>query len=371
MIINSIPVDDGFHMPAEFSPHLGTIMIWPTRSGSFTYDCIEAKSAFAEIIKNILPYEKVFLICDNAHITELSSYFSENELRNIEIVNLLTDDAWARDTSPIFLTDGKTIRGTDWVFNAWGGSYDGLLPSYDKDDALASSFCNNYNYNYYDLHTLNFVLEGGSVHSDGEGTLLVTESCLLSKGRNPHLSKKEIENVLIKYLGAEKILWLPFGIYNDETNGHIDNICAFTKPGEVVLAFTENKNDPQYEMSLADLKVLENTTDAKGRHLSIHKLPLPSPILITEKDINGYNFEMGEAERTMGERLAASYVNFYITNGSVLVPQFGDVNDHLAVEILSNLFSNKKIIPIKSRCILVGGGNIHCITSQIPKKGQK
>lgn len=369
MIIKSLPKNDGFYMPAEFSPHLGTILIWPTRTGSFTYDAAEAKQTFSEIIKNILKYEDVFLVCDTPFLKELPSYFTDIELSNIKIIKATTDDAWARDTTPTFLTNGKDIRGVDWFFNAWGGSYDGLLPSYDNDDALASIFCNKYNYDYYDLHPLNFVLEGGSIHSDGEGTVLVTESCLLSKGRNPDLSKNEIEKLLLNYLGAEKIIWLPYGIYNDETNEHVDNVCAFVKPGEVVLAFTDNKHDPQYKMSLADLQLLENETDAKGRHFTVHKLPIPNPVLITEKDLVGYTFEDGEAERQIGERLAASYVNFYITNGSVLVPQFNDKNDKIAIEILSGLFNNREIVPVKSRCILVGGGNIHCITSQIPKKG--
>ena len=370
MILTTTPASDGFHMPAEYEPHLGTIMVWPTRSGSFTYNGKEAKPAFAEIIKNIIKYEKIFLFCDNAHKEELYSYFDFKDFApqgNIKLIIADTDDAWARDTSPTFVVNDKEIRGIDWVFNAWGGEVDGLLPSYDNDDALASTFCKKYNYDYYDLHKNDFVLEGGSIHSDGEGTVLVTEACLLSKGRNPKLSKAEIENVLLTYLGAKKIIWLPFGIYNDETNEHIDNVCAFIKPGEVILAWTDDELDPQYKMSLADLKLLENETDAKGRKFTIHKLPIPKhPILITKADIGGYDFEEGEAERSIGERLAASYVNFYITNGSVLVPSFDDENDKLAVNILAKLFPEREIVPIKSRSILVGGGNIHCITAQVP-----
>ena len=370
MILKTTAAKDGFHMPGEYEPHLGTIMIWPTRPGSFPYDGKEAKPAFASIIKNIIKHEKVFLVCDTAHEGELEEYFSSDSFSpygNIEVILESTDDAWARDTSPTFVVNDKAVRGIDWVFNAWGGKVDGLLPTYDKDDALASSFCNKYNYDYYDLHSLDFVLEGGSIHSDGEGTVLVTESCLLSKGRNPKLSKDEIEKILLAYLGAEKIIWLPYGIYNDETNEHVDNVCAFVKPGEVVLAWTDDVLDPQYNMSLADLKLLECETDAKGRHFIIHKLPIPKkPILISDKDLQGYDFEEGETEREIGERLAASYVNFYISNGSVLLPAFGDENDEVAVNILKNLFPEREIVPIKSRSILVGGGNIHCITGQVP-----
>ena len=147
----------------------------------------------------------------------------------------------------------------------------------------------------------------------------------------------------------------------------MDNVCAFVNPGEVVLAWTDDESDPQYEMSLADLKLLENETDAKGRKFIIHKLPIPKiPVLVTKEDLAGYEFEEGEAERSIGERLAASYVNFYITNGSVLVPAFGDENDEVAVKILTELFPEREIMPVKSRSIIVGGGNIHCITDQVP-----
>ena len=370
MILKTTPASDSFHMPAEYELHLGTVMIWPTRAGSFPYEAKEAKKTFAEIINNIIKYEKLYLICNEGCKDEPVNYFNKNDFApegNIELIPLETDDAWARDTSPTFVVNDNEVRGIDWVFNAWGGDVDGLLPNYDKDDAMASAFCNKYNYDYYDLHKTGFVLEGGSIHSDGEGTILVTESCLLSKGRNPKLSKSEIEETLLTYLGAKKVIWLPFGIYNDETNEHVDNVCTFVKPGEVVLAWTDDESDPQYEMSLADLKLLENETDAKGRKFRIHKLPIPKkPVLVTKEDLDGYDFEEGEAERNVGERLAASYVNFYITNGSVLVPAFGDENDKIAVNILTELFPEREIIPVKSRSILVGGGNIHCITGQVP-----
>lgn len=375
MILKTTPLADSFSMPAEYERHLGTIMVWPTRTGSFTYDGKEAKETFAFIIKNIAESEQLFLICDKDHIAELKNYFSAEELAessNINLIQLETDDAWARDTSPGFVVNENEVRGIDWVFNAWGGDFDGLLPAWDKDDRLASAFCKRYNYDYYDLHDKGFVLEGGSIHSDGEGTLLVTESCLLSKGRNPSLTKAEIENVLLTYLGAKKVIWLPFGIYNDETNEHVDNVCAFVKPASLVLAWTDDESDPQYPMSKADFDLLSSETDARGRKFTIHKLPIPKkPVLVTKEDLDGYVFESGEAEREIGERLAASYVNFYICNGSVLVPQFGDEHDSLALKILGSLFTDRKIVPVPSRSILVGGGNIHCITGQVPvQKGK-
>ena len=163
----------------------------------------------------------------------------------IKIIEIESDDAWARDTCPTFVVnDKKDVRGVCWKFNAWGGDYDGLYKNWDKDSKLASSVCEKLGYSAYSAK--DFVLEGGSIHSDGEGTVIVTEACLLSKGRNPNLSKSQIEDNLKKYLGAEKIIWLKHGIYNDETNEHVDNVCAFIKPGSVVLAWTDDKEDEQY-----------------------------------------------------------------------------------------------------------------------------
>jgi agmatine deiminase len=166
------------------------------------------------------------------------------------------------------------------------------------------------------------------------------------------------------------VLWLPRGIYNDETNEHVDNVCAFTAPGEVVLAWTDDVNDPQHAMSLADLEYLEGVTDAKGRKLKVHKLPVPAhPVQVAEGDLSNYEFEEGEDTREVGERLAASYVNFYFVNGAALVPQFGGENaasDAEAISILQGLMPGREVIGIDARPILLGGGNIHCITQQIP-----
>jgi agmatine deiminase len=221
----------------------------------------------------------------------------------------------------------------------------------------------------YDCYDANpFVLEGGSIHSDGEGTVIVTDSCLLSKGRNPDMSREQIEHKLKKYLGAKKIIWIPYGIYNDETNEHVDNVCAFTSPANVVLAWTDNEEDPQYAMSLADMKVLERETDARGRKFNVHKLHIPDvPVCITDNDLKGLVFEAGEDMREAGERLAASYANFYIANDIVLVPQFGDVKDKQALELIQNLMPEYEVIGVYARDIIVGGGNIHCITQQIPQ----
>lgn len=366
-IKNKFPTDDGFYMPAEFSKHSATVMIWPERPGSWCYEAKFAEKVFAEIIEKIAEFEKVFVLASNKKFHHAKACLEG--VKNAEVLNINSDDAWARDTAPTFVVNGKgDIRAVDWLFNAWGGEYDGLYANWDNDDKIPYELCKKLGIALYDAHP--FVLEGGSIHTDGEGTLITTEECLLSKGRNPQLTKAEIEEKLNKYLGINKTIWLPKGIYNDETNGHIDNICAFVAPTEVVLAWCDDENDPQYAISKACLDILENSTDNKGRKIKVHKLPVPKiPVTVTENDIKGYIFEDGEDTREVGERLAASYVNFYFCNGAVILPQFGGENaesDRVAAEILEIVCKDRKIIPIYARDIIVGGGNIHCITQQIP-----
>lgn len=355
------PRADGFHMPGEFEAQDGCMMIWPKRPGSWPFGANAACEVFAKIANTLAETEKVYMLMEDADEEKAKTLLSEQ----VQMLKIPTDDAWARDTGPTFVTDGKVVRGVNWRFNAWGGTFDGLYRNWEQDDKVAAEFCRQTGYDYYDAAP--FVLEGGSIHSDGEGTVIVTEACLLSKGRNPELTRQEIEEKLKEYLGAEKIIWLPYGIYQDETNEHVDNVCAFVRPAEVVLAWTEDETDPQYAMSAADLKVLTEETDAKGRHFLVHKLRIPKhPVCIREEELDGFVFEEGEDAREAGERLAASYVNFYIGNKVVLVPQFGDEEDASAVSLLAELFPERTVIPIAARDILLGGGNIHCITQQIP-----
>ena len=365
--------------PAEYEPHLGTLMIWPERPGSWGKDASGAEAAFTEIISELLKVEQVFLLVSEQALPaarqRLEEKLSETPetapgmSARLSLIEMETDDAWARDVGPTFvLAEDCTRLAVNWRFNAWGGEVDGLYARWDKDDAAAKRFAAWLGDEVLDADP--FVLEGGSIHTDGEGTLMVTESCLLSPGRNPQLDKAGIEAVLKKYLGVEKILWLPRGIWMDETNEHVDNVAAFVGPGEVVLAWTDNEQDPQYALSKLDYEYLSGETDAKGRKLKIHKLPIPDvPVCCTQADIDNYIFEPGEDEREAGERLAASYVNFYFANGIALVPQFGGENkesDRRTVQILEALCPDRKVVPFAAGSILRGGGNIHCITQQIP-----
>ena len=368
--LHTIPAADGFRMPGEFEPHRGCIMIWPKRPGSWNYGAKKAREAFKRVAWAIAESEEVFMLAEPDVEENAREMLAGNPGHGIHVIRMESDDAWARDVAPTFVVNGKgTVRGIDWEFNAWGGTVDGLYAHWEKDDAFAGGLLDTLGFRGYNAAP--FVMEGGAVHSDGEGTLLVTEACLLSAGRNPQLTKDEIAAALCRMLGAKKVLWLPRGIDGDETNEHIDNVCAFVRPGEVVLAWTDDPTDPQYACSQACLHYLEGETDAQGRRIRVHKLPIPRvPVLVTQEDLEGYTFEDGEDVREVGERLAASYVNYYCANGAIVLPAFGGENaasDAQAAAILAGLFPERRIISVYAREILTGGGNIHCITQQIPE----
>ncbi|WP_175413018.1 agmatine deiminase [Clostridium sp. AWRP] len=356
----SIPKEDGFRMPGEFERHNGCWMIWPERTDNWRLGAKPAQKVFVEVATAISEFEPVTVCVSNSQYDNARSKLSGQ----VRVVEMSTDDSWMRDCGPTFVTNGKEVRGIDWTFNAWGGLLDGLYFPWDKDDHVARKICDIERKDRYRLD--DFILEGGSIHVDGEGTLITTEECLLSKGRNSHLTKLEIEDILKKYLNLEKIIWIPYGIYNDETNGHVDNILQYIAPGEIVLAWTEDKDDSQYAISEKAYEILSREKDAKGRNLKIHKLMLPKNILITKEESEGVDSVDGTLPRCEGDRLAASYANFYIANGGVVFPMFGDPNDEKARKNLETCFPGRKVVGIYAREILLGGGNIHCITQQQP-----
>lgn len=359
------PAEQGFWMPAEFEAHEGCILIFPERSDSWQYGGYAARKAFVQVAEAIARSEKVTVVASAKQYDNARNLLPSD----IRVIEMESNDAWARDYAPVFVTNAAgDVRGIDFGFNAWGGLYNGLYFPWDKDDAMARKLCDAFDTDVYDYR--HFILEGGSIHVDGEGTCMVTETCLLSEGRNPQMSKEQIEQILKDTLGVSVVLWLPCGIYLDETDEHVDNICAFTSPGEVVLAWCEDENDPQYAMSKACYDYLASCKDAKGRSLTIHKLPLPKPVTMTKDECEGLDLCGDEQTRKEGDRLAASYVNFYISNGAIVMPAFGDEADDKAKEILQRLFPTREVISIYARDILIGGGNIHCITKQIPKRGK-
>jgi agmatine deiminase len=360
--LNSTPKKDGYRMPGEFEKHRGTYIIWPERPDNWRLGGKPAQKTFVEVASVIGKYEPCTVLVSSwqyANARGMLPYY-------VKVVEMSNNDSWVRDCGATFVVnDQGDLRAVDWSFNAWGGLVDGLYFPWDSDDKIAGKMCEIERVNSY--RTENFVLEGGSIHVDGEGTVMVTEECLLSEGRNSHMTKEEIGNKLCEYLNCEKVLWIPRGIYNDETNGHVDNMANFVKPGVVVLAWTDDKDDPQYERSMEAYNYLSGETDAKGRKLEIHKLYTPKPILITKEESEGVDAVDGTLPRQEGDRLAASYANYYTGNGFIALSIFNDPNDQKAVDLLQSLYPNRKIIPIYAREILLGGGNIHCITQQLPK----
>lgn len=360
-IINSTPRKDGFRMPGEFEPHAGCWMVWPERSDNWRYGGKYAQRVFVEVATAISKFEPLTMCVSGAQYDNARSMLPDH----IRVVEISNNDSWVRDSGPTFVkNDAGEVRGVDWRFNAWGGLVDGLYFPWDQDDKVAGKICNIERKDRYRLES--FVLEGGSIHVDGEGTAMVTEACLLSAGRNPSMTKQEIEEILKEYLNVDKVIWLERGIYLDETNEHVDNVCTFVRPGVVVLAWTDDETDPQYELSKSCYDILSNTKDAKGRTLEIHKMYLPSPICISVEESNGVDQVIGTQPRMPGDRLAASYVNYYVANGGVVMPVFGDQNDEKAVELMKKLYPDREVVPIYAREILLGGGNIHCITQQQP-----
>ena len=357
----STPLADGYHMPGEFEPQSKIFMIWPERPDNWRDGAKPAQRAYAEVAKAIREFTPVTMLVSATQYDHARQALPAD----IRVVEMSSNDAWCRDVGPTFvINDAGDIRGVDWKFNAWGGLTDGLYYPWDQDDQVAQKICELEEIDSY--RTENFVLEGGSFHVDGEGTVLTTRMCLLSPGRNPHLTEKEIEENLKQYLGAEKVIWLDDGIDPQETNGHIDDVACFIRPGEVACIWTDDSTHPFYRAARDAYEILSETTDARGRRLKVHKIPLPKKLITI-----GANFAIDHVEgsqpRREGDLCIATYANFLITNGGVIVPQFGDENDPVALEQIQKLFPDRKAVGVITREIVYGGGNIHCITQQMPR----
>jgi len=359
-IINSTPKADGFRMPGEFEPHKSCWMLWPERCDTWRLGAKPAQRAFVDVARAIARFEPVTVgVSRNQY--ENARFHLPGEIR---VVEMSSNDAWMRDVGPTFLLNqAGELRGIDWQFNAWGGLIGGLYFPWDQDELVAGKVLDMEG---ADRYRAPLVLEGGSIHVDGEGTLIVTEECLLNPNRNPNLSKGDIENHLRNYLNVEKIIWLGKGVYEDETDGHVDNLCCYVRPGVVALTWTDDKTDPQYEISLDAYERLVNATDAKGRKFEIHKIHQPTPMTISKEESAFVDALDGTLPRLTGNRMAGSYVNFYIANQGVIAPLFDDRHDQAAMETLKRLFPKRRIVGVPAREILLGGGNIHCITQQQP-----
>ena len=363
MKLQSTPKQDGFYMPSELAPHKCTYLLWPERPDNWREGAKPAQKAFKDVVEAIAKHEPVVLCVNQSQYLHVLGM----NMKNVSVIEMSNNDSWIRDSGCTMVINGKgDIRAVDWGFNGYGGTTGGIYYPWDFDDYVGAKMANVERVDRYVPE--DFILEGGSIHSDGEGTLLVTEETLLSEDRNPGKTKEEIEEILKEYTGAEKILWLPYGVYKDEdTNGHVDNICQFAGPGKVVLAWEDNPDDPQHERSQVDYDYLANETDAKGRKLEIIKIHVPNPITITKEESEGVDVVEGTFPRNEGDRLPASYINYYNCNGAIILPVFNDPHDEDAVRTLQGLFPDRVIETVYAREILLGGGNIHCITQQVPK----
>jgi agmatine deiminase len=354
------PRSDNFRMPGEFEAHAACWMLWPERPDNWRLEAAPAQSTFAAVAAAIGRSEQVTVGVSAAQY-QLARQMLPPEVR---VVELPSNDAWMRDCGPTFVVDDRgRVRGVDWQFNAWGGLEGGLYFPWHLDEQVARKVLEMEGLERY---AAPLVLEGGSIHVDGQGTLITTEECLLNPNRNPQLGRAEIEAYLQEYLGLELIIWLGRGVVNDETSGHVDNLCCFIRPGVVALTWTDDPTDPQYEISREAYERLATTRDARGRSLVIHTLHQPGPLYLTEAESAGVHPVSGTQPRCAGDRLAGSYVNFYIANREVIVPIFEDPHDKPALQKLAALFPEREICPIPAREILLGGGNIHCITQQQP-----
>lgn len=365
--LNTTPRADDFKMPAEWAPHTQTWMVWPERTDNWRLGAKPAQQAFATVARAIAQFEPVTMLASARQVKNAINVLqSEATVHPIRVIEMTTDDAWCRDTGPTFVTNGAEVRGCDWAFNAWGGLDGGLYFPWAHDDAVAEKILQIEKISRY--RTDDFVLEGGAIHVDGEGTLLVTAECLLNKNRNPQMNRDAIEAKLRDYLNIDKVIWLPRGIVNDETDEHVDNMACFAAPGVVLLAWTDDQNDPQYQHSQLALDILTRERDAKGRAINVIKVPLPSNLYgrAEEYATVDQSTSTGGMAREANTRLAGSYINFYICNGGLIVPTFDDPNDNVAAAVLADAFPHHRVVQVPGREILLGGGNIHCITQQQP-----
>lgn len=331
-----------FAMPAEWERHERTFIAWPVEESLvWRENYAEVCVGYAQTVKAISAFEPVTLIVneDAKNCAQALCGISA------EMLVIPHNDGWVRDSGPTFVwNERKELAGINWRFNAWGEKY----KPYDLDDALAGAVLGHFDVPRFDAP---LVLEGGSIHSDGEGTLLTTEECLLNPNRNPSLSREEIEAHLRQFLNVKRIIWLNKGLFGDETDGHVDNAACFAKPGTVLIQTCNDKDDPNYALSQENLAILRNAEDAAGRRLEIIEIPQPPARF--------YN----------GSRLTLSYLNFYFVNGGIILPVFGgdaEASDKEAERILQSVFPGRKIRTVDGMPLIKEGGNVHCITQQMP-----
>jgi agmatine deiminase len=359
--LDSTPLADGFMMPAEFSAHERCYLVWPERTDTWRDGAKPAQLAFAQVASAIALSEPVTVLASVRQWEHARASLPDA----VTVVEMTTDDAWARDTGPSFVVDEARTerRGVDWQFNAWGGLDGGLFFPWANDDRVAAKVCELERAQRYRAP---IVLEGGAIHVDGEGTCITTEECLLNPNRNGARGRDEVEAQLRAYLGVEVVIWLPRGLPGDETSGHVDNLACFAAPGRVLLDWCAVPGDERTTVTAEARRILESARDARGRALEVVPLPSPSPPPTTAVEAAGVDRSLTAKPRPSGVRLTASYVNSFIANSVVVHPTIDEHCDDEAAAILAASFPGRRIEGVAAREILLGGGGIHCITQQVP-----
>jgi agmatine deiminase len=342
------PAALGYTMPAEWAPHRGTWLSWPHKEASWPGKFEPVPDLFAEMVRHLAPVEEVHINLAGPDMEEQARGVlraSKVSAENVFFHHHPTNDAWCRDHGPIFVQrrDHGVVDEAiiDWGFNAWGGKY----PPYDLDDVVPSRIGAELGIPVF--HP-GIIMEGGSIDVNGRGTLLTTEACLLNENRNPHLDRHAIERYLQEYLGVTNILWLGDGILGDDTDGHVDDLTRFTDERTVVTAVEDDPTDPNYEPLQENLARLAEMKDQDGEPLRVVPLPMPRPL---EHD---------------GQRLPASYANFYIANGLVLLPTYDPDRDAIAADTLRGLFPDREVVGIDCTDLVWGLGAFHCVSQQWP-----
>ncbi len=341
MKINSSPKKDGYVLMADFD-HTATLVLFPYRSDVWN-DIAEAQKTHIALIKKMSQYERVYVGVRKNEKSLLAKLHG----KNIVVFELDQDDAWIRDSGPLSVQCGTAVRMVKNGFNAWGGLYDDWSHDVKITDTLSEMF-------HCDYYENDFILEGGNITTDGKGTAILVENCVVNPNRNS-CSKEEMEQALKDGLGLDRILWLKDGFVNDETGGHIDNVCRFLPKGGVVIAWTDDKAHPMYERC----REIEEQLKEQMPTLSVNKLITPpSQFRRPEETVD----EAGAMRRLPEELLTASYINYYEMERAVFIPQFGVAEDAVAKSQFKRLFPGRKIIPMYTREYILAGGGIHCLT---------
>lgn len=339
------PRDDGYAWPAEWARHEATWLAWPHDPTTWGSGLAEVEDAYEQVTRALAEGEFVYLLMKDAAM-EARVRARLAGAKRVHLYRGTTCDAWIRDYGPIVVAKGRGAKRTrlalDFRFNAWGGKYASLIP----DDGIPQRLKRIHK---LPTRRVDLVLEGGSIEGNGRGTLLTTEQCLLNPNRNPHLIRAEVESLLRETLNARHVLWLGEGIVGDDTDGHIDDITRFVNPTTVVTVVEPDPTDPNHAPLAENLRRLKAMADQDGRPLEVVELPMPEPVL-------------DEA----GERLPASYANFYVANRVLIVPVFGQRRDTTALRILGRLFPQRRIVPIRSNAVVAGLGAWHCLSQQLP-----